>query len=63
MRSSTAQDPLSIHGPADVVLREAARRLSVPATDTALCVQNRACLVRALHTRPDRLTEPLPATT
>ncbi|MGA5874016.1 hypothetical protein [Streptomyces cinereoruber] len=47
----------------DVILREAARRLSVLATGTALCVQNRARLVRALYTRLDRLTEPLPATT
>lgn len=48
---------------AEVVLREADRRLSVPPTGTARCVQNRARLVRALYTRLDRLAEPLPAAT
>ncbi|MFJ4873348.1 restriction endonuclease [Streptomyces sp. NPDC088757] len=47
---------------ADVILRETNRRLSVPTAGTARCVQNRARLVRALYTRLDRLTEPLPAT-
>ncbi|MFC7796196.1 restriction endonuclease [Streptomyces cinereoruber] len=47
---------------ADVVLRETARRLSVPAAGTARCLQNRARLVRALYARLDRLTEPLSAT-
>ncbi|MFE0865936.1 DUF6415 family natural product biosynthesis protein [Streptomyces rochei] len=40
---------------ADVVLREAEGRLSVPIEGTARCVQNRARLVRALYERPDRL--------
>lgn len=48
---------------AEVVLREAARRLSAPIQGTAQCVQNRARLVRALYSRLDRLTEPCPATT
>ncbi|MEL5957149.1 restriction endonuclease [Streptomyces sp. CLV115] len=47
---------------AEVVLREADGRLSVPLEGTARCAQNRARLVRALYTRLDRLTEPLPAT-
>ncbi|MFZ3491741.1 DUF6415 family natural product biosynthesis protein [Streptomyces sp. 5.8] len=46
---------------AEVVLREADGRLSAPLKGTARCVQNRARLVRALYTRLDRLTEPLPA--
>ncbi|GHH88826.1 hypothetical protein GCM10018793_69940 [Streptomyces sulfonofaciens] len=46
---------------AEVVLREADGRLSVPLKGTACCVQNRARLVRALYTRLDRLTEPAPA--
>ncbi|MFE5735275.1 hypothetical protein ACFQ7A_30755 [Streptomyces sp. NPDC056528] len=68
MRSRTGMDA-DVHAHvlagalADVILREAARRLSVPATGTALCVQNRARLIRALYTRLDRLTAPLPATT
>ncbi|MCX4902405.1 DUF6415 family natural product biosynthesis protein (plasmid) [Streptomyces sp. NBC_01369] len=48
---------------AEVVLREADGRLSAPLQGTALCVQNRARLVRALYTRLDRLTEPAPAAT
>ncbi|MFB7852660.1 DUF6415 family natural product biosynthesis protein [Streptomyces sp. NPDC056053] len=48
---------------AEIVLREADRRLSLPPTGTAHCAQNRARLVRALYTRLDRLTEPAPATT
>jgi hypothetical protein len=48
---------------AEVVLREADGRLSAPLEGTAHCVQNRARLVRALYTRLDRLTEPLPAAT
>ncbi|MGW4995203.1 DUF6415 family natural product biosynthesis protein [Streptomyces mirabilis] len=48
---------------AEVVLREAHGRLSTPLEGTARCVQNRARLVRALYTRLDRLTEPLPAAT
>ncbi|MEW1724738.1 restriction endonuclease [Streptomyces sp. NPDC093109] len=43
---------------AEVILREADGRLSVPLQGTARCVQNRARLVRALYTRLDRLTEP-----
>lgn len=46
---------------AEVVLREADRHLSAPLKGTAECVQNRARLVRALCTRLDRLTEPVPA--
>ncbi|MFD5748983.1 DUF6415 family natural product biosynthesis protein [Streptomyces sp. NPDC127033] len=46
---------------AEVVLREADVRLSAPLKGTARCVQNRAQLVRALYTRLDRLTEPVPA--
>lgn len=46
---------------AEVVLREADGRLSAPLEGTAHCVQNRARLVRALYTRLDRLTEPVPA--
>lgn len=46
---------------AEVVLREADGRLSTPIEGTARCAQNRARLVRALHTRLDRLTEPVPA--
>ncbi|MEU2135312.1 restriction endonuclease [Streptomyces sp. NPDC018352] len=46
---------------AEIVLREAAGRLSVPLEGTARCAQNRARLVRALYTRLDRLTEALPA--
>jgi hypothetical protein len=48
---------------AEVILREAARRLSAPPEGTARCAQNRARLVRALYTRLDRLTEALPAAT
>ncbi|MFE2473470.1 DUF6415 family natural product biosynthesis protein [Streptomyces mirabilis] len=48
---------------AEVVLREADGRLSAPLEGTARCAQNRARLVRALYTRLDRLTEPLPAAT
>ncbi|MFE4758483.1 DUF6415 family natural product biosynthesis protein [Streptomyces mirabilis] len=48
---------------AEVVLREADDRLSAPLEGTARCAQNRARLVRALYTRLDRLTEPLPAAT
>ncbi|MEV5249885.1 DUF6415 family natural product biosynthesis protein [Streptomyces werraensis] len=47
-----------ISGPrvlADVVLREAEGRLSVPIEGTVRCVQNRARLVRALYERLDRL--------
>lgn len=47
---------------AEVVLREADGCLSVPIKGTAQCVQDRARLVRALYTRLDRLTEPLPVT-
>ncbi|MFD8937930.1 DUF6415 family natural product biosynthesis protein [Streptomyces sp. NPDC059578] len=46
---------------ADVVLREADGRLSVPLQGTARCVQNRARLVQALYTRLDRLTGPASA--
>lgn len=46
---------------AEVVLREADGRLSAPLEGTARCVQNRVRLVRALYTRLDRLTEPVPA--
>ncbi|MDX3762579.1 DUF6415 family natural product biosynthesis protein [Streptomyces sp. AK02-04a] len=46
---------------AEVILREAAGRLSAPIQGTARCAQNRARLVRALYERLDRLTEPLPA--
>jgi hypothetical protein len=45
---------------AEVVLREGDGRLSAPLEGTARCAQNRARLVRALYTRLDRLTEPLP---
>jgi len=48
---------------AEVILREAAGRLSPPIQGTARCAQNRARLVRALYERLDRLTEPLPAAT
>ncbi|MFE2038896.1 DUF6415 family natural product biosynthesis protein [Streptomyces scopuliridis] len=48
---------------AEVVLREADSCLSAPLEGTASCAQNRARLVRALYTRLDRLTEPLPAAT
>ncbi|MFE0886934.1 DUF6415 family natural product biosynthesis protein [Streptomyces rochei] len=40
---------------ADVVLREAEGRLSVPIEGTVRCVQNRARLVRTLYERLDRL--------
>ncbi|MER7057846.1 DUF6415 family natural product biosynthesis protein [Streptomyces sp. NPDC000351] len=40
---------------ADVVLRQAEGRLSVPIEGTVRCVQNRARLVRALYERLDRL--------
>ncbi|MFE9181452.1 DUF6415 family natural product biosynthesis protein [Streptomyces sp. NPDC007126] len=40
---------------ADVVLREAEGRLSVPIEGTVRCVQNRARLVRALYERLDHL--------
>ncbi|UQA97545.1 restriction endonuclease [Streptomyces halobius] len=46
---------------AEVVLREADRRLSVPLEGTARCVQDRARLVQALYQRLDRLTQPAPA--
>lgn len=46
---------------AEVVLREADGRLSVPFKGTAACVQNRARLIRALYTRLDRLTEAVTA--
>ncbi|MDJ0346440.1 DUF6415 family natural product biosynthesis protein [Streptomyces sp. H10-C2] len=46
---------------ADVVLREAERRLSATLEGTVRCVQNRARLVRALYERLDRL-EAAPAT-
>ncbi|MCX4428952.1 DUF6415 family natural product biosynthesis protein [Streptomyces mirabilis] len=46
---------------AEVILREAAGRLSQPIQGTAHCAQNRARLVRALYERLDRLTEALPA--
>ncbi|MGA4844811.1 DUF6415 family natural product biosynthesis protein [Streptomyces sp. G5(2025)] len=46
---------------AEVILREAAARLSQPLQGTARCAQNRARLVRALYERLDRLTETLPA--
>jgi len=45
---------------AEVILREADRRLSAPLEGTARCAQNRARLVRALYTRLDHLTAPLP---
>ncbi|MFI6125236.1 restriction endonuclease [Streptomyces sp. NPDC051064] len=48
---------------AEVVLREADGRPSAPLERTVRCAQNRACLVRALYTRLDRLTEPVPTTT
>ncbi|WP_329529706.1 DUF6415 family natural product biosynthesis protein (plasmid) [Streptomyces sp. NBC_01450] len=48
---------------AEVILREADRRLSAPLKGTAQCVQNRARLVRALYRQLDRPTEPLPAAT
>ncbi|MBQ1116254.1 DUF6415 family natural product biosynthesis protein [Streptomyces sp. C3-3] len=48
---------------AEVILREAAGRLSQPIEGTARCAQNRARLVRGLYTRLGRLTEPAPATT
>lgn len=48
---------------AEVILREADGRLSAPLEGTARCAQNRARLVRALYTRLDGLTEPLPAAT
>ncbi|MFF8717240.1 DUF6415 family natural product biosynthesis protein [Streptomyces sp. NPDC015184] len=41
---------------AEIVLREADRRLSLPPKGTAHCAQNRARLVRALYSRLDRLT-------
>jgi hypothetical protein len=43
---------------ADVVLREAKGRLSVPIEGTVRCVQNRARLVRALYERLERLEGP-----
>ncbi|AJT70200.1 hypothetical protein T261_8608 [Streptomyces lydicus] len=46
---------------AEVVLREAAGRLSAPVEGTARCAQNRARLVRALYTWLGRLTETLAA--
>ncbi|WP_381802418.1 restriction endonuclease [Streptomyces niveus] len=46
---------------AEIVLREADRRLAAPLERTARCAQKRARLVRALYTRLDRLTEPAPA--
>ncbi|MFE3686483.1 DUF6415 family natural product biosynthesis protein [Streptomyces sp. NPDC059095] len=46
---------------ADVVLREAEGRLSATIEGTVQCVQNRACLVRALYERLGRLeAEPAP---
>ena len=48
--------------PAGDVLRETARRLSLPMQGTAACVQDRARLVRELYERLDRLTRtPTPA--
>ncbi|WP_406011999.1 restriction endonuclease [Streptomyces sp. NBC_00984] len=46
---------------ADIVLRQTAGRPSAPLEGTACCAQNRARLVRTLHTRLDRLTEALSA--
>ncbi|GAA2593582.1 hypothetical protein Stube_69710 [Streptomyces tubercidicus] len=46
---------------AEIVLCEAAGRLSVPLDGTVPCAQNRARLVRALYTRLHRLTEVAPA--
>ncbi|MFJ2478434.1 DUF6415 family natural product biosynthesis protein [Streptomyces sp. NPDC087659] len=40
---------------AEVIIREAAGRLSQPIQDTARCAQDRARLVRALYERLDRL--------
>ncbi|MFJ2900646.1 DUF6415 family natural product biosynthesis protein [Streptomyces sp. NPDC087218] len=42
---------------AEIVLREADRRLSVPPKGTVRCVQNRARLIQALYARLDRLTK------
>ncbi|WP_436850848.1 hypothetical protein [Streptomyces avermitilis] len=46
---------------AEVILRDAAGRLSAPRQGTARRAQNRARLVRTLYERLDHLTEPLPA--
>jgi hypothetical protein len=46
---------------AEIVLREADRRLSVPPKGTIRCVQSHARLVRALYERLDRLAGDLPA--
>lgn len=48
---------------AEVVLREADRRLSSPRVGTVHCVQERACMVRALYERLDRLNSARPAAT
>ncbi|WP_373561382.1 restriction endonuclease [Streptomyces sp. rh34] len=45
---------------AEIILREAAGRLSLPIQGTVHCAQNRTRLVRALYTRLDRLTEHAP---
>ncbi|NYV73483.1 DUF6415 family natural product biosynthesis protein [Streptomyces sp. UH6] len=45
---------------AEVVLREAADRLSQPLQGTVLCAKTRARLVRALYERLDRLTADRP---
>ncbi|MER5996428.1 DUF6415 family natural product biosynthesis protein [Streptomyces viridosporus] len=47
---------------AEVILREAAGRLSQPIQGTARCAQNRARLVRALYERLDRLGDIAPTT-
>ncbi|MCX4554562.1 restriction endonuclease [Streptomyces sp. NBC_01500] len=48
---------------AEVVLREADRRLSSTRMGTVHCVQQRARMVRALYERLDRLNAALPAAT
>ncbi|MFF2331591.1 MULTISPECIES: DUF6415 family natural product biosynthesis protein [unclassified Streptomyces] len=48
---------------AEVVLREADRRLSSPRLGTVHCVQQRARMVRALYERFDRLNTARPAAT
>lgn len=48
---------------ADVILREAAGRLSQPIQGTARCAQNRARLIRALDERLDRLAAAHPGAT
>lgn len=57
VRRHAAQLPKD-HGPvalADIVLREAERRLSTTLRGTARCAQDRARTVRALYERLDRL--------